>query len=85
MAQALIEAGTTESFDLSRYKDDFHARLAKLVEGKARKVKRAPAKGKSEPGIINLMDALRRSLDDAKKGLLASKKGSSASSQKSSA
>jgi len=62
LAETLIEASTDENFDLSRYKDEYSTRLARLVEGKSRKRRRAVAEDQA-PAVINLMDALRKSLD----------------------
>ena len=66
LAQTLVEATATDEVDLSRYKDEYTERLAKIIEAKAagRKIA-APRKGR-EPVIINLMDALRKSLNETK-------------------
>jgi len=63
LAETLIDAATAEEFDLANYKDEYNARLAKLVEGKSRKKKRPAHSEDGEPAVINLMDALRKSLD----------------------
>jgi DNA end-binding protein Ku len=63
LAETLIEASTAREFDLGGYKDDYNTQLAKLVEGKSRKKKRARGADEGEPAVINLMDALRKSLD----------------------
>ena len=67
LAEALLESATS-NFDLKRYKDDYAAKLAKLVAGKARrKAGRAAANG--EPGhVMDLMDALRKSLSQQAHG-----------------
>jgi DNA end-binding protein Ku len=67
LAETLIATATAEEFDLGQYKDEYSARLAKLVEGKSRK-KRPARSAESEPAVINLMDALRRSLDRTRHG-----------------
>lgn len=67
LAQTLIEATTAKDFDLGKYKDDYSARLARLVEGKSRKQRRSAA-GEEAPAVINLMDALRKSLSRAGHG-----------------
>ena len=67
LAQSLIEAATEEDFDLSKYKDEYTNKLAKLVEGKAKHSKKVVGAKEEEPAVINLMDALRKSLDRAKK------------------
>jgi DNA end-binding protein Ku len=71
LAETLLSAATAKTFDLAQYKDDYADKLAKLVEGKARGKK--PAARAEEPPVINLMDALRRSLNLARRG----KKGKS--------
>jgi DNA end-binding protein Ku len=59
LAETLVESATTD-FDLTRYRDDYAARLAKLVNTKARrKSRRAGSAGEAVP---DLMEALRRSL-----------------------
>ncbi|MBV9122008.1 MAG: Ku protein [Planctomycetes bacterium] len=68
LAQTLIEAATAEEFDLSRYKDEYTGKLAKLIESKTGKKKRSTGKAGEEPAVINLMDALRQSLTRARKG-----------------
>lgn len=67
LAKSLIETASIEGFDLSPYKDDYNERLAKLVEGKKHEAVAAPADDSEQPAVINLMDALRQSLDRAKK------------------
>jgi DNA end-binding protein Ku len=64
LAETLIDASTAEDFDLSRYKDEYSTRLTRLVEGKSRK-KRHATVDEEAPAVINLMDALRKSLDRA--------------------
>ena len=67
LAESLIDAATEEEFDLSKYKDEYTNKLAKLVEGKAKKPKKLVGAKEEDPAVINLMDALRKSLDRAKK------------------
>jgi DNA end-binding protein Ku len=63
LAKQLI-GGSTSKFDLSAYKDDYEAAVAKLVNAKRKgkplpeaELERRPAK------VVNIMDALRKSLD----------------------
>ncbi len=66
LAETLIEAATAEEFDADKYKDEYAGRLSKLVEGKAKRAKSVrPARGE-EAAVINLMDALRKSLRKTK-------------------
>jgi DNA end-binding protein Ku len=68
LAETLIETATAEDFDLGQYKDEYAGKLAKLVESKGKRRKRSSAPGGQEPAVINLMDALRQSLNRAQKG-----------------
>jgi DNA end-binding protein Ku len=62
LAETLVNASTADTFDLSGYVDHYAERLQKLVETKAKGKKvRSPA-DKQEPVILNLMDALKKSL-----------------------
>lgn len=62
LAETLVNASTAEKVDLSQYVDHYAERLQKLVETKAKGKKvRTPAQ-KEEPTILNLMDALKKSL-----------------------
>ena len=74
LAETLIGTATAEHFDLGKYKDEYSGKLAKLVEGKAKRKQRVAAPGKAEPAVINLMDALRQSLQRTQKGGKASTK-----------
>lgn len=68
LAKTLIEASTDEKFDYSAYKDEYEAELTSLIEAKAKGKKIvAPRKHGEEPTVINLMDALRKSLQSAQK------------------
>lgn len=67
LAKQLIN-GSTSSFDLSAYKNDYAAAVKKLVEAKRRgkplpEAEPEPPKAK----VVNIMDALRNSLADGKK------------------
>jgi DNA end-binding protein Ku len=68
LAESLIESSTTEDFDLGRYKDQYTAKLTTLLQARAKGKKIVTPRTKEEPAVINLMDALRRSLDQARKG-----------------
>jgi DNA end-binding protein Ku len=68
LAETLVAAATADDFDLAQYKDEYAAKLASLVGKKAKPAKRAIQQGAEEqPDVINLMDALRRSLHSAQK------------------
>ena len=66
LAAALVDESPVEAFDLSEMKDRYTERVAAFIEGKTSGRKpRAKRKGK-HPAVINLMDALKKSLDEAK-------------------
>ncbi len=67
LAKTLIAAATAEDFDLTRYKDQYADKLVRLIEGKTRHEERAVEPGQEEPAVINLMDALKQSLNRARK------------------
>jgi DNA end-binding protein Ku len=76
LAKQIIDASTSK-FDLSAYKDDYEAAVMKLVNAK-RKGKKLPepAPEPARPKVVNIMDALRRSLAEAQpaKGKAAAKR-----------
>jgi DNA end-binding protein Ku len=77
LTEALIEASTPGHFDLGQYHDVYAEKLKELIEAKAagKELVAAPA---SEPTpVINLMDALRASLERAQKRPSASGNGTS--------
>lgn len=66
LAKQLI-SGSTSKFDLSAYRDDYEAAVVKLVNAK-RKGKPLPeAEPQKQPAkVVNIMDALRKSLENAR-------------------
>ena len=80
MAKMLIDAATEESFNLNKYADEYQTKVADFVEAKikGKDIQAAPQEEEPEP-VINLMDALRKSLDQNKRptGKPAAKKRSS--------
>jgi DNA end-binding protein Ku len=68
MARQLIKE-LAEDFEPSRFKDQYHSALQKLIK---RKIKGedivVPQKAEESPGVTDLMDALRASVDAAKRG-----------------
>jgi DNA end-binding protein Ku len=81
MAKALIES-LAESFDPSRYKDEYREAVMKVVqakmEGEVIEVPEAPQPGK----VMDLMEALRASVEAAKKNRAAQKKPSAAETKR---
>jgi DNA end-binding protein Ku len=66
LAKSLIEASTADKFDFSKYQDQYTEGVRKLIESKAAGKKVVASREEGEPAIINLMDALRESLQEAK-------------------
>jgi DNA end-binding protein Ku len=69
LAKTLVEASTNDEFEMVGYKDAYTGRLMKYLETKAGKHRvAAKEQAEEEPAIINLMDALKKSLHQAKAG-----------------
>jgi non-homologous end joining protein Ku len=69
LATKLIEASTATNFDLAAYEDVTTKQLRQLIEAKMdeEETVSSPATGKKSPPVINLMDALRRSVSQARR------------------
>jgi DNA end-binding protein Ku len=65
LAESLVQESTVEDFDLSKYHDNYEAELSRLLEAKAKGKKIVAHRAKERPGVINLMDALKKSLGQA--------------------
>ena len=64
LAKQLIESSTSK-FDLDAYKDDYEAAVVKLVNAKRKgKPLPEPEPETPRPKVVNIMDALRKSLDE---------------------
>jgi DNA end-binding protein Ku len=66
LTQTLIAASTLSDFDLARYKDDYTEQLNKLIQMKIEGQEIVAAPEEEEPKVINLMEALRASVENAK-------------------
>jgi DNA end-binding protein Ku len=66
LAKSLVEASTAAEFDFGKYQDEYTEHVRDLIESRAKGRKIVAERDDEEPAIINLMDALRQSLDDAK-------------------
>ena len=68
MAKSLVESLAEDSFDPSRYEDNYHRALMAVVEAKVAgaEVVEAP-EVETAPKVMDLMEALRASVDAAKK------------------
>jgi DNA end-binding protein Ku len=70
MAKSLIDAmaANRDAFDFSAYRNTYTDKLTKLIEAKmAGQEVVSPPAGADVPAVANLMDALQKSLDAAKK------------------
>ncbi len=67
LAETLIAASTDKKFKLADYHDTYTERLTQLIEAKTEGKEVVAPPQESEPKVINLMDALRRSVARAKK------------------
>ena len=74
MAKALVENLAEERFDPGRFQDDYHQALMEVVNAKVQgeEVIAAP-EAESAPAVMDLMEALKASVDQAKKQRSASK------------
>jgi DNA end-binding protein Ku len=66
LARTLIDASTRDDLDLSRFEDDSAVRLQKLIGAKVKSKRTVEASSQEEPKVINLMDALKKSLSRAR-------------------
>ena len=62
LAQTLIESSTESHFDPARFEDRYAERLDKLIEAKIKGEEIVAPEEEPEPEVINLMDALRKSV-----------------------
>ncbi len=62
LAEQLIESWTDENFDFANYKDDYNDKLKELIQAKVAGKKLVLPDVEEEPEVINLMDALRKSI-----------------------
>jgi DNA end-binding protein Ku len=74
MAKALVENLAEERFDPNRYQDEYHDALMEVVNAKVQgeEVVSAP-EVETAPAVMDLMEALKASVDQAKKQRTASK------------
>lgn len=68
LARTLIDATTDEKFDFEKYQDKYATQVLKLIERRSAGQKLTAPRHEDEPAIINLMDALRESLKEARHG-----------------
>jgi DNA end-binding protein Ku len=69
LAQTLIDAWYSDDFDFTSYDDNYRERLERLIKAKKKgHVVAAPEEEEEEPEVINLMDALKKSVAAAHSG-----------------
>ena len=66
LAKMLIESAASDSLDLSKYQDTYTDKLKELIEAKVEGHEMVSSPVDEAPVSINLMDALRRSVAQAK-------------------
>jgi DNA end-binding protein Ku len=65
LANELIKSHSAP-FHLDKFKDDYEAALRELIEAKRTETPLPVVEEKPRPKVVNLMDALRRSVDESK-------------------
>ncbi len=65
LAQTLIQATRVEDLDLAQYQDHYTEQLTTLIEAKVAGEEIVSAPEPDEPKVINLMEALKRSVAEA--------------------
>ncbi len=66
LAEMLIDASTSKQFDFSKYEDLYTKPLTELIESKVEGKELVSPPAEEEVPVINLMDALKKSLGRAK-------------------
>jgi DNA end-binding protein Ku len=67
LARTLIQASAIDDFDLTRYKDTYAVKVTELIEAKVRGQEIVAPPPAEHPKVINLMDALKESLAEARR------------------
>ncbi len=73
LAQQLIDASTEKRFDFSKYVDKHNEEIRKLIDAKVagKEIVAPPAAAEEEVPVINLMDALKKSVQQNKRAAAA--------------
>ncbi|WP_029247392.1 non-homologous end joining protein Ku [Schlesneria paludicola] len=66
LTRTLFEAFYSNTVDLAEFKDEYNNRMSELIEDKLKGHKRTSTRKLDQPDVINLMDALKKSLAAAK-------------------
>jgi len=83
LADTLIQASTLKEFDYSRYRDAYKEKLTKLIQMKIEGQEVVQVHDPEEPKIINLMEALKRSVAEAQAASSAASAGGTDGAEKS--
>jgi DNA end-binding protein Ku len=77
LAKDLIRSWSDRRFDFSAYEDQYRDRLAELIDAKisGKETVEVP-KDEEEPAVINLMDALKRSVANKRSSVISKRKSS---------
>jgi DNA end-binding protein Ku len=70
LVHTLIDARTSAEFDFAKYKDVFTAKLTELIEMKVAGKEIVAAPAQEHTHVINLMDALKQSVEKLRPGAL---------------
>jgi len=62
LAKALVEAATDKHFDFQEYHDRYQERITELINAKVKGKKVVAPEEEEEPEVVNLIDALRKSV-----------------------
>ncbi|MBW8885617.1 MAG: hypothetical protein JF612_12780, partial [Planctomycetia bacterium] len=68
LTRQLLDAFEKPKFSIAEYKDHYVEELTKLIEAKVEGKELVTPPAREEPKVINLMDALKKSVAAAKKG-----------------
>jgi len=85
LTQTLIDASLIKDFDMSSYKDGYTDTLTTLIDKKISGEEIVAAPDPEEPKVINLMDALKASVESARTGGVKKPASSSSTAKKTAA
>jgi DNA end-binding protein Ku len=71
LTKTLIDASRVKDFDISSYKDGYVAEMTELIEMKVEGKEIVSVADPEEPKVINLMEALKASVENARRGVTA--------------
>jgi DNA end-binding protein Ku len=73
LAKMLVDAATTRKLDFAKYKDVYTEKLTKLIEAKVAGKEVVTPPVERHPEVINLMDALKQSVEKLRPGAAVAK------------